>query len=139
MKYYEHHICLNCKRLYVSGRNTFGKYCSISCQKSYESDLKYVEWLNGNPLWSNKNTISYKNAVIKRDGYSCSKCSIEKWNGLDISLELEHLDGNSENNLPENLKLLCPNCHSQTLTYKGKNKGNGRYSRRLRYKEGKSF
>jgi hypothetical protein len=66
-------------------------------------------------------------------------CSIETWNDKPIVLELEHKDGNSENNRPENLCLICPNCHSQTETFKGKNKGNGRHVRRTRYKEGKSF
>jgi hypothetical protein len=53
--------------------------------------------------------------------------------------ELEHKDGNSENNDPENLEWICPNCHSQTDTYKGKNFGNGRHKRKLRYQEGKSY
>ena len=43
------------------------------------------------------------------------------------------------NNTVNNIELLCPNCHAQTPTYKGKNKGNGRYSRKLRYQEGKSY
>lgn len=60
-------------------------------------------------------------------------------NGKDIVLELEHKDGNSQNNSKENVCLICPNCHSQTPTYKGKNKGNGRHSRRKRYAEGKSY
>jgi 5-methylcytosine-specific restriction endonuclease McrA len=54
-------------------------------------------------------------------------------------LQLEHKDGNSENNKPENLCLLCPNCHSQTPTYGAKNKGNGRHYRRIRYAQGKSY
>lgn len=41
-------------------------------------------------------------------------------------MELEHIDGNSENNDLSNLTLLCPNCHSLTSTYKGRNIGNGR-------------
>ena len=52
---------------------------------------------------------------------------------------MEHLDGNSENNNLDNLSLLCCNCHAQTDTYKVKNLGKGRFSRRQRYKEGKSY
>ena len=40
-----------------------------------------------------------------------------------IPIELEHIDGNSENNSLDNLKLLCPACHSLTATYKGANMG----------------
>jgi 5-methylcytosine-specific restriction endonuclease McrA len=56
-----------------------------------------------------------------------------------IPIELEHIDGNSENNTLENVKLLCPSCHSLTPTYKNANKGNGRFNRRERYKNGKSY
>jgi len=43
------------------------------------------------------------------------------------------VDLNSENNNPSNLELLCPNCHSQTATYKSKNEGNGRKARMVAY------
>ncbi|GJQ43697.1 MAG: hypothetical protein JETCAE03_31950 [Ignavibacteriaceae bacterium] len=53
--------------------------------------------------------------------YKCETCSIDEWMGKPISLELNHKDGNRYNHLPENLELLCPNCHSQTPTYRSKN------------------
>lgn len=43
-----------------------------------------------------------------------------------LPLEIDHIDGNSENNSEENLRLICPNCHSLTETYRGANRGNGR-------------
>ena len=52
--------------------------------------------------------------------YKCNKCKINKWNDKDITLDLDHIDGNRNNNLLNNLRLLCPNCHSQTSTFKGK-------------------
>ena len=61
------------------------------------------------------------------------------YNGsLLLASNLEHIDGNSENNSLDNLKLLCPNCHSLTPTYKNLNKGNGRFKRMERYNKGKS-
>jgi 5-methylcytosine-specific restriction endonuclease McrA len=54
-------------------------------------------------------------------------------------LELEHIDGDPTNHELDNLRLICPNCHAQTETYKNRNKGRGRYSRRARYAQGKSF
>lgn len=55
--------------------------------------------------------------------YKCSECGCEdEWRGKILSLELEHIDGNRNNNKKENLKWLCPNCHSQTLTYRKNNK-----------------
>jgi ssDNA-binding Zn-finger/Zn-ribbon topoisomerase 1 len=42
---------------------------------------------------------------------------MNEWNGKSIVLEIDHIDGNSENNSPENLRFICPNCHSQLLSY----------------------
>lgn len=52
--------------------------------------------------------------------YKCNCCGINEYNGKSISLELNHIDGNRYNNNLDNLELLCPNCHSQTPTYRSK-------------------
>ena len=54
--------------------------------------------------------------------YCCETCSLTEWNNAHITLELDHIDGNRTNNLLENLRWLCPNCHSQTPTFRGYNK-----------------
>ena len=69
-----------------------------------------------------------RNYLFKKYNNSCAICG---WNTVNnftgkIPLEVEHIDGNYKNNRPENLTLLCPNCHSLTATYRGANKGNGR-------------
>lgn len=51
----------------------------------------------------------------------CNRCGIEKWNNNKIVKELNHIDGNRFNHKLDNLELLCPNCHSQTKNYRGKN------------------
>lgn len=53
----------------------------------------------------------------------CEKCGTDKWNNKDIQCQLEHVDGDKTNHRLLNLEILCPNCHSQTETYCGKNKG----------------
>ncbi|TNM37570.1 HNH endonuclease [Nocardioides albidus] len=52
----------------------------------------------------------------------CNKCGGTEWLGQPMPLELEHRDGNSNNNALENLELLCPNCHAQTPTYRSRNR-----------------
>jgi len=52
----------------------------------------------------------------------CENCRLTQWLGNQISLELHHIDGNNQNNDISNIKLLCPNCHSLTHNYRGKNK-----------------
>lgn len=52
--------------------------------------------------------------------YKCSSCGIDEWNGIQLSLHIDHINGDWRNNTPENLQFLCPNCHSQTESYCGK-------------------
>ena len=55
--------------------------------------------------------------------YKCACCGINEWLGQPISLQLDHINGNNRDHRIENLRFLCPNCHAQTETYAGKNKG----------------
>ena len=129
-------ICLNCgKNHFVQNKHSSsGKYCSIPCQQEYQHKKRVDAWLSGGK--AGKNTLK---RFLSEQREGCWECGITEWNGKSIVLELQHIDGNSNNNVKENLSLLCPNCHSQTDTYKGKNVGNGRHYRRVRYAEGKSF
>jgi len=54
----------------------------------------------------------------------CESCGYSSWMGKQINLELHHVDGNRQNHKLSNIKLLCPNCHSQTDTFRAKNKKN---------------
>lgn len=53
--------------------------------------------------------------------YKCAICGITKWNNKTLSLELDHINGVNNDNRLENLRFLCPNCHSQTCTYGSRN------------------
>lgn len=53
----------------------------------------------------------------------CVHCGLAEWRGGNIPLELDHIDGDRTNNELQNLRLLCPNCHAMTPTYRAKNKG----------------
>lgn len=129
-------LCAYCDEAFTS-KDKKSKYCSVSCGHSYKRKLDFQAWLQGsNPK---SGPIKLKKFLVMRDTYKCSNCSITEWDDKPIVLELEHKDGNSENNTQANLCLLCPNCHSQTDTYKAKNTGNGRHKRRQRYAEGKSY
>lgn len=64
-------------------------------------------------------------AIVQLRGHQCEVCKNVEWNNQPIPLEIHHIDGDPLNNDLKNLQLLCPNCHSQTETWRGKN-SNGR-------------
>jgi len=57
--------------------------------------------------------------------YACDKCQISSWLGEKIVLELDHINGVNNDNRIENLRFLCPNCHSLTPTFRGRNINKG--------------
>lgn len=59
--------------------------------------------------------------------YKCEVCNLTDWQNDSINLHLDHINGDRFDNRIENLRLLCPNCHSQTFTYCGRNVNNGKY------------
>jgi hypothetical protein len=108
-------------------------YCSLSCALRYKRRIK-VE--------TNPDAVGHrplKNYLLDTRGHRCEVCGITEWMGQAAPLELDHRDGNPLNNRLDNVRLICPNCHAQTATYKGKNMGSGRYYRRTRYATGRSY
>jgi 5-methylcytosine-specific restriction endonuclease McrA len=67
-----------------------------------------------------------RNRIIYEQDGECNSCKLKKWMNNPITLELEHKDGNRNNNERPNLEMLCPNCHSLTDTWRGRNKTNKR-------------
>ncbi len=84
--------------------------------------LKEIIYENKHPQYQ---TYKLKLRLIE-DGIlknMCKCCGLENsWNGKKIELELDHIDGDSKNHNLKNLRLLCPNCHSQTETFRSKNR-----------------
>jgi len=124
-------FCKNCGKEHMASKNSKGLYCSIVCQHDFQNNERIKQ--------GTASSKTLKRYLLSKYGNKCFCCNITEWNNKPLVMELEHKDGNSSNNSLDNLSLLCPNCHSQTLTYKNKNKGNGRHYRRLRYLEGKSY
>lgn len=122
----ESKYCLNCGEE-IPNTN---KYCSHLCQVKYQQKEWENKWLSGeisgiheNDHWGN---IPDRIRTYLFNNYN-NKCSICGWGETNpytnkIPLEVEHIDGDGNNNRPENLTLLCPNCHSLTSTYRGANR-----------------
>jgi hypothetical protein len=124
--------CLWCKKPHSGyGHQSRLMFCSTTCQQALAFNLRYERWLLGDTEGITEfSSIFLRRSITKRDGYKCAECGINEWNDKPITLEVEHRNGNSSDNGPGNLCLICPNCHSQTPTFRALNKGNGRQYRR---------
>lgn len=121
--------CLNCGVDILKNR----KYCSNKCQLIYQTNLIFNKIELGD---LDQYEEQYKKYLISKFGNKCMECGWNKINPTTgkVPIQLEHVDGNSDNNSLSNLKLLCPNCHSLTPTYGALNKGNVLTKRKiLRY------
>lgn len=98
------------------------KYCDNACQQEYAYNIAIGKWIEENRPITKCTARKY----LSRQQSGCYICNIVEWNGKAIGLDIDHIDGNAYHNRPENLRLICPNCHSQTDFYKNKNRGRGR-------------
>ncbi len=134
----ERNLCKNCDGELKNRWQL--KYCSNKCQFDAQYKDYIKEWKSGNKdgnIGINARNISMhlRRYLLEKYGEYCSKCKWNKRHSISgkVPLEIDHIDGNSENNLENNLCLLCPNCHALTPNFKNFNKGNGRQWRMRKY------
>lgn len=115
-------------------------YCSNQCQADHEYDSYIKKWLNGEVSGGRGVHARNISGHVKRYMFNQNKiaCSLCGWHEINVvtgtvPLEIDHIDGDAENNCVGNLRLLCPNCHSLTPGFRNLNRGKGRKWRRDKY------
>ncbi len=122
--------CSNCNKKL---RGYQSKYCSNSCQAKYQQKEYIQKWHKGNLNDARgiltKNISSYIRKYLE-DKFN-NKCCVCGWNQVNpstgkVPLEIDHINGNAEDNDEQNLRIVCPNCHSLSPNFRNLNKGRGR-------------
>jgi hypothetical protein len=125
--------CLNCE---AETKRAGYKYCDNTCQNDYKYKLYVVSWLAKQESGVKKyGSVSNHVRRFLVENFEekcclCGWCEVNPHTGK-IPVEVDHIDGDWQNNSLGNLRLLCPNCHSLTATYKALNKGKGRNWRKF--------
>lgn len=113
--------CLCCNAQLEVRLDSATVYCSNSCQQQHRINTSIS---SGN--YSRATAFSW---FKKNSKYECQCCGISSWMGRDLTLQIDHIDGNNKNNLVGNLRYLCANCHTQTETWGIKNISPAGYAR----------
>jgi hypothetical protein len=106
----------------LTGRKTNIDYSTEKWKNIFQKRKKMYDEKLLNANFDELKFESLRKRVILEQGGKCNNCGLEEWLGVIITLELEHKDGNRLNNHRGNLEALCPNCHSLTSTWRGRNK-----------------
>lgn len=120
-------ICHFCKNILT--KRWQKKFCSNQCQADARYKLFKIKWLSGEHKVVTKNISGHiKRFLLERFGEKCSQCG---WNQRHpftkkVPVEVDHIDGNADNNQIKNVRLVCPNCHALTQSFRNLNKGHGR-------------
>jgi hypothetical protein len=116
--------CIVCNNEVIWTHQKINKYCSNTCA----GEGKLLESVDRAKHGLVKERPTLRKVLTYIKGYHCECCGISEWNGKSIILQVDHKNGLANDNNIDNLRLICPNCHSQSDTFSGRNKGKGRAS-----------
>jgi hypothetical protein len=124
--------CRFCNIQIQKTKNNSGFYCSNKCQLQYQNKISIGKWISREKPGHTGKTYQLspiiRNYLKETRGSACESCG---WDGHhpddNASLtEIDHIDGDASNSFIENLRILCPNCHSMTSTFRNRNKNSVR-------------
>ena len=115
-------ICEFCSKEH-DGNFGSGRFCNASCSANFSRKLIALRG-NISDTRLMKKDSTRKKFLLKKRSHRCECCGITEWLGHPVPLELDHIDGNSDNNDEMNLRIVCPNCHAFSEHRGGKNARN---------------
>jgi 5-methylcytosine-specific restriction endonuclease McrA len=114
------HSITECQQRFGFARETWNDARKRGDVRSRPKALALEQLLVVGPLRNRRNLKTRLIAAGLRTG-CCEGCGISQWRGGPLTLALHHINGNGRDNRIENLQILCPNCHSQTENFAGRN------------------
>lgn len=127
--------CINCQ-----AESDNQKYCSQKCMGEHKRHKKIEGWLNGTFSGTVRTGLSQaiRKYLIEQSGGRCTNPNCSTPGGFGeinpvtgrAPLEIDHIDGDSLNNNPGNLRVVCPNCHALTPNFRALNKNSTRTYRK---------
>lgn len=125
-------LCVSCGN---ENKRHFTKTCSNSCEQERRYEDFIEKWKSGvesGVVGFDQVSNYIRKYLMRKYNNACQDCEWSRVNPTTnkVPVQIEHIDGDWNNNIEANLKLLCPNCHSLTPTYGYLNKGKGRKSLR---------
>jgi HNH endonuclease len=106
--------CAHCGKPLIK-KSTEAKFCSVNCSNKSRAGIEYTGENSLNKVERHKRV---RRLMIKKYGEVCNWCGGGNiWNERPLTLQIDHMDGDRRNWSLENLRFLCPNCHSQTETF----------------------
>lgn len=107
------------------------KFCDNACQSVYRwNEIKAKISRGQYDVMPFSGNFILKRFLTETQGAECKKCGLVEWMGQPVPLNVHHKDGDATNNTPNNMELLCLNCHGLTENFGKKNK---RCTRKYRY------
>lgn len=121
--------CIQCSNELTSRKQQ--KFCSNKCQMNYQYESYIEKWLRdeiSGERYEGEVSNHVRRWLFEKFNYCCSKCSWSEIHPITklIPLQVNHINGDWSHHRPDNLELLCPNCHALTPNYGSLNNGKGR-------------
>jgi hypothetical protein len=123
--------CVHCYKVLINTRyNKQRKFCSRSCSAKHRIDAYIRDWLDGKVTGYIKDNFRLsgyvRNFLLEESKHKCILCGWSERNPITglIPLHIDHINGDASNCSRNNLRVICPNCHSLTPNYGALNIGN---------------